>query len=143
MKCLGASIICLLMLANCSPTANQGSASGSADRPSIDVVRRIEKELSRDPCLGKLASMRREYRFYAPGGGEVERNLVRIKVQEAGFDGLAGGIYILGPPETSIIDDRSHFVAYATYHTERYDLDLWACGDNAPGGDGIRHRPRY
>ncbi|WP_423602017.1 hypothetical protein [Sphingomonas sp. MS122] len=84
--------------------------------------------------------MRREYR-YSSRDGKIDRNLVDIKVQEAGIDGLAAGRFTLAPSTSGTFDDRSYFVAFATYKISRAALDLWACGQNV--GDSVRHEPIY
>jgi hypothetical protein len=75
--------------------------------------------------------------------GEENRELVSIRVQEAGWDGLPGGIFVKGQSNFGLLDSRSFFVAFADYHIANDDLDLWACGDNAAGDSSIRPEPRY
>ncbi|MEP3225408.1 MAG: hypothetical protein ABJO01_05495 [Parasphingorhabdus sp.] len=102
----------------------------------------IEKRLSDDPCLNEIATMRREYRYSMRDSEEV-RELIDIKVQEADWDGLPAGIFVKGQPKSFSFDDRSYFIAFATYHVANDDLDLWACGDNAAGDSSVRHDARY
>jgi hypothetical protein len=136
------SICVPLLLAGCSPDPTYEVTLGTADGPSPGLINDIEKQLSRDPCLIDIATMRREYRFGMRDGKE-DRGLVDIKVQEANLDGLPAGIFIKGQSNFGMFDDRSYFIALATYHLGKSELDLWACGDNANSPRSMRHKPRF
>ena len=135
-----ASIFCSLLLAGCWPHSTNEVTLETTDGPDPALVADVEKQLSRDPCLTDIATMRREYR-YGMRDGEEDRGLIDIKVQEANFDGLPAGIFIKGQSNFGMFDDRPHFVAFATYRLGKGELDLWACGDNQ--GPSIRHEPRF
>jgi hypothetical protein len=142
MRTRKASIIVPLLLAGCSPDPTHELTLETTDGPNRLLVADIEKQLSRDPCLTDIATMRREYR-YGRRDGEEDKGLIDIKVQEADFDGLPAGIFIKGQSNFGTLDDRSYFVAFATYHLGKGELDLWACGDNANGSHSMRHEPRF
>lgn len=133
-------LLALLALASCSVAPTNELVIATDDGPPAALVVNIEKELAGDPCLTDIETMRREYR-YGSRDGKIDRNLVDIKVQEAGIDGLAAGRFILGPLTSTTFDDRTYFVAFATYNISRNALDLWACGPNS--GDSVRHEPIY
>ncbi len=137
-----ASIIVPLLLAGCSPDPTYELTLETTDGPDPVLVADLEKQLSRDPCLTGIAMMRREYR-YGKRDGEEDKGLIDIKVQEADFDGLPAGIFIKGQSNFGAADDRSYFVAFATYHIGKGELDIWACGDNAKGSYSMRHEPRF
>jgi len=101
----------------------------------------LEKRLAQDVCLRDLASLRREYRF-ATRRDRVQRNLVSVEIQKAGYRGLPGGKFVLEPidPAKLMMDDGQYFSATATYRINTDELDLWACGMNF---GGIRHEPRF
>lgn len=142
MRTAKASIIVPLLLAGCSPEPTYDLTLETTDGPDTALVTRIEKQLSRDPCLTDIGTMRREYR-YGKRDGKEDRDLIDIKVQEANFDGLPAGMFIKGQSNFGTADNRSYFVAFATYHLGMNELDLWACGDNANGSQSMRHEPRY
>lgn len=75
--------------------------------------------------------------------GDEDRGLVDVKIQEAGVDGLPAGIFVKDQSNFGVFDDRSYFVAFATYNIDKSELDLWACGDNANGSQSMRHEPRF
>lgn len=133
---------CPLLLAGCSAEPNYNLTIETTDGPDLALVSHIEKQLSRDPCLNDIATMRREYR-YGVRDGDEKRDLIDIKVQQADFDNLPAGIVIQGQSNFGMFDDRSYFVAFATYHMRTRELDLWACGDNANGSQSMRHEPRF
>lgn len=137
-----ASLIVPLLLAGCSPEPTYDLTLETNDGPDPALVSHIEKRLSQDPCLNDIATMRREYSF-GRRDGEEDRGLIDIKVQEADFDGLPAGIFVKGQSNFGTWDDRSYFVAFATYHLGKSELDLWACGDNANGSQSMRHEPRF
>lgn len=137
-----ATIVFSLLLAACSPEPTYELTLETTDGPGPALVNHIEKQLSRDPCLSDIGTMRREYRFGMRDGKE-DKGLVDIDIQEAGFDGLPAGMFIKGHSNFGTFDDRSYFVAFATYHISKGELDLWACGDNANGSQSIRHEPRF
>ncbi|NMW32323.1 hypothetical protein HKD42_09650 [Altererythrobacter sp. RZ02] len=132
----------VLFVAACSPAPNNNVTLETADGPALELVLEIEERLSRDTCLKDIATMRREYRYGMRDGKEI-RELIDIRVQEAGWDDLPGGIIIKGQSNFGSFDSRSYFVAFANYHIANDDLDLWACGDNAAGANSIRHKSRY
>ena len=142
MKCFPFAISCVLLVAACSAAPNNTVALETTDGPAVELILEIEERLSRDPCLSAIKTMRREYR-YAMRDGEETRELVSVRVQEAGWDDLPGGIFIKGQSNVGFLDSRSYFLAFANYHIANDDLDLWACGDNAAGGNSIRHDSRY
>lgn len=109
-------------------------------KPSAAVVKSIEERLLQDPCLNRLADLRREYRF-ARRRDDLRRDLVDISISEPGPNG-PGGLFVLPPmaARTITIDDRQYFGASGTYSIVTNDLDLWACGMN--GGAFFRHSPR-
>jgi hypothetical protein len=121
-----------LAAAGASPRAEDTIIVESADGPDPALVMELEAQLSRDPCLWNIRTMRREY-MYGTGPDAEDRGVIHIKIQEAGWDGLPGGIFIKGQSRSDGIDDRSYFVAFATYHVALEELDLWACGNNAGG----------
>ena len=133
-------LLALLSLASCSAAPTNELVIATDDGPPAALVANIERELAGDPCLSEIETMRREYR-YGSRDGKIDRSLVDIKVQEAGIDGLSAGRFIMGPPMSATFDDRSYFVAFATYKISRDALDLWACGQNV--GASIRHEPIY
>ncbi len=136
------SLTCALLVSACSPPPNNEVTLETTGGPDLALIQKIEKELSGDPCLREIATMRREYRYRARDGEEI-KGLIDVSIQEAGWDDLPGGIFIMGQPEFYSFDSRSYFVAFATYHIENEDLDLWACGDNAAGRNSLRGEPRY
>ncbi|WPZ04271.1 hypothetical protein T8S45_01695 [Blastomonas marina] len=142
MRTVTGSLIVSLLLAGCSPEPTYEVTLETTDGPDPALVTQIEEQLSRDPCLSDIATMRREYR-YGMRDGEEDRGLIDIKVQEADFDGLPAGIFIKGQSNFGMFDDRSYFVAFATYHLGRGELDIWACGDNANSAQSMRHKPRF
>lgn len=142
MKTCKTSGVVLLLLAGCSPEPTYDLTLETTDGPDPAMVAEIEEQLSQDPCLTDIATMRREYR-YGMRDGEEDKSLIDIKVQEANFDGLPAGIFIKGQSNFGSFDSRSYFVAFATYDLENSELDLWACGDNANGVSSIRHEPKF
>jgi hypothetical protein len=110
----------------------------SADKPEESLVSRIEHVLSHDPCLRKIATMRRTYQF-ARRGNEINRDLIEVDIEEAGHRGRPAGRYIEEPESGGLLDDSQFFTAHATYRVSSGDMDLWACGMNF---GGIRHPPR-
>ncbi len=142
MKCFPIAISCVLLIAACSAPPNNTVTRETKDGPALELILEIEERLSRDPCLSAIKTMRREYR-YAMRDGEETRELVSIRVQEAGWDDLPGGIFIKGQSNFGHFDSRSYFVAYANYHIANDDMDLWACGDNGGGDNSIRRDSRY
>lgn len=134
------NLLALLVMAGCSAAPTNKLVIATDDGPPAQLVANIEMRLADDPCLSKMATMRREYR-YASRDGKIDRDLIDIQVQEAGIDGLAAGRFILGLPTSDGFDDRHYFVAFATYKVSRDALDLWACGQNV--GDSVRHESIY
>jgi hypothetical protein len=133
----------LLLVMGCSdqdPTYELVIAT--EDGPSPELVTKIESRLSDDPCLSEVATMRREYRF-GIRDGNVERDIVHIKVQEAGIDELPSGRFIIGPSygDAFRFDSRPYFVAFANYRVSSDTLDLYSCGDNNSGNR--RHEPLF
>jgi hypothetical protein len=108
-------------------------------RPSEAVVDRIEARLSKDPCLQNLGNMRRTYSF-AKRGWKIDHNRIDIGVEQAGWDGLPKGKYVVEPSRSGVIDERNRVGAAATYVVSIDELDLWHCGGT---WSGIRHMPRY
>jgi len=132
------NLIGLLLLTSCSGGATNALVVGTADGPNADLIAKIEAKLSTDTCLSNIASMRREYR-YLWRDGNVRRDLVDVRIQEAGVDGLPPGRFIEEAKVDPKFDDRDYFVAFATYKIRGDELDLWSCGRNT--GGSIRHRP--
>ena len=136
------AVSCAIFVAACSPAPNNTVTVETKDGPGLELILDIEERLSRDPCLSDIETMRREYR-YAMRDGKENRELISVRVQEAGWDDLPGGIFVKGQSNFASFDSRSYFVAFANYHIANDDLDLWACGDNAAGDDSIRHNSQY
>ncbi|MCW4462664.1 hypothetical protein OK349_13180 [Sphingomonas sp. BT-65] len=117
-------LFALLLLPSCSVAPTNELVTATDDGPPAALVANIERELADDPCLSEIATKRREYR-YSSRDGKIDRNLVDIKVQEAGIDGLAAGRFILAPSTSGTFDNRSYL--WLSRPTKSAAL-LWICG---------------
>jgi hypothetical protein len=130
-------LLCLTALIGCSRAAEQ-SVITNKEKPSAELVDKIEAMLSSDPCLKDIKEMRREYRFSIRAGKHIP-GFIDISVRQGGINGLPTGRFILEPTTYVTLDDGSSFAADATYSIGDDKLDVWLCGADA--STSVRHKP--
>lgn len=132
-----ALLLCLLALIGCSRAAEK-SVITNKEKPSPEIIDKIEARLSNDPCLKDIEKMRREYRF-SVRAGELIPDFIDVSVRQWEINGLPVGRFILEPTTEVTIDDGSWFAAEATYSIGDDKLDVWLCGADA--STSVRHDP--
>ena len=117
-------------------------------KPTEAEMDRIEKQLERVPCVGRLVNWERRY-LYHPEYSDVEvdtaikeareprrsgydRSKIEIHLRQANFEEFGEGrkSYADYPPDMSDTDDRTYRIAYGSYDLTSGRLDIADCGLN-------------
>jgi hypothetical protein len=117
-------------------------------KPTEAEMDRVEEQLEKIPCVGRLANWERRYLYppeYSdaeldaaikeerePRRSSVDRSKIEIHLRQANFEEFGEGrkSYADYPPDMSDTDDRSYRIAYGSYDLTTGKLDLAACGMN-------------
>lgn len=125
------------------------SACGThQSKPTDAEMDRIEKQLERVPCVGRLANWERRYLYHPeysdeeldaairagrePRRSGFDRSKIEIHLRQANFEEFGEGrkSYVDYPPDMSATDDRTYRIAYGSYDLTSGKLALTACGPN-------------
>jgi RHS repeat-associated protein len=100
-------------------------------KPPLDVIGRIEAQLSQQSCIGSLSRWERSYAYGIDAHtGEVDEQIVEFNYRQAGVHGFRDQRIVTFPNAWVDVDDRRYDLAYGEFHPATDRLTLTFCGAN-------------
>jgi hypothetical protein len=120
-----------------------GCDYGSSPLPSVAEVARVDRAISRVPCIGKAELWYREYQYRTTlrdlpvALWRLDRNTIDFYLTKADFP--ADAMVFLEPPRPTFkwrFDSTPTDLAQGSYNVATDELQLDFCGPNYPAENG-------
>jgi hypothetical protein len=101
-------------------------------RPPASLIKAVEAQIARDPCVGDLGRWERLYSFGLDDRREVDETKVLFGYRQAGVYGFQTGKRATAPAEWVMPDDRHYDLVSGSFDRTSGKLIIEACGPNLP-----------
>jgi hypothetical protein len=105
-------------------------------RPPASLIKAVEAQIARDPCVGDLGRWERLYSFSLDNRREVDETKVLFGYRQAGVDGFQAGKRVTFPGEWIRPDDGDYDMVDGSFDRTTGKLIIEYCGPNLPAPTG-------